>query len=203
MNGGYDDGYTACPCFWGKKPGSLVELLGKYLPEYSGISVLDAGCGEGKNAAYFAERGATVTAIDVSEKAIANAVKAWPRSLSISFKTGSIESMDLSEREWGIVVMYGLLHCLPDKMTIKNTIIKLQNATRRNGYHLLVAFNDREQDLTAHPGFFPTLATHESYLEAYSAWDILHSTDTDLHEVHPHNNIPHTHSMTRILARKH
>jgi hypothetical protein len=25
LNGGYDDGYSRCPCFWGKSAGSLVQ----------------------------------------------------------------------------------------------------------------------------------------------------------------------------------
>ena len=69
MNGGYDAGYIACPCFWGRSPGSLVRLLDKYIVDFSGMEVLDAGCGEGKNAAFLSQRGARVRAIDVSEAA--------------------------------------------------------------------------------------------------------------------------------------
>ena len=40
---------------------------------FSGLKVLDLGCGEGKNALYFAERGAQVVGIDISHVAILNA----------------------------------------------------------------------------------------------------------------------------------
>jgi hypothetical protein len=36
----------------------------------------------------------------------------------------------------------------------------------------------------------------------FRAWDMIEASDTDLHEAHPNNNIPHTHSMTRIIVRK-
>jgi hypothetical protein len=36
----------------------------------------------------------------------------------------------------------------------------------------------------------------------YRGWTLLHQSDEDLHETHPHNSIPHVHSMTRLIARK-
>ncbi len=47
--------------------GDLVES------DFSGLKVLDLGCGEGKNALYFAERGAEVVGIDISRVAIESA----------------------------------------------------------------------------------------------------------------------------------
>src|SRR5690242_8250109 len=75
--GGYDDGYDACPCFWGTKPGSLVELLVKDV-SLDGKAVLDLGSGEGKNAVYLSRLGATVEAWEISRAALKNARMAWP-----------------------------------------------------------------------------------------------------------------------------
>jgi predicted nicotinamide N-methyase len=58
IDGGYDDGYSACPCFWGSSPGSLVRALLDNNPLLAGRAVLDLGCGEGKNANAFALAGA-------------------------------------------------------------------------------------------------------------------------------------------------
>ena len=52
MSGGYDEGYIASDCFWGEEPGSLIRQLGEVLTDFAGLSVLDAGCGEGKNAVH-------------------------------------------------------------------------------------------------------------------------------------------------------
>jgi len=39
--GGYDDGYAACPCFWGLSPGSLVSAFLDRNASLAGRTVLD------------------------------------------------------------------------------------------------------------------------------------------------------------------
>ena len=83
LNGGYDEGYKACPCFWGDKPASLVaELMATH--DVADWIVLDLGCGEGKNAAALARAGARVTAIDCSEVAVENELLPGCRLLGMS-----------------------------------------------------------------------------------------------------------------------
>ena len=48
LHGGYDEGYSRCPCFWGKSPGSLVRRVISDMSSAQGRQVLDLGCGEGK-----------------------------------------------------------------------------------------------------------------------------------------------------------
>jgi hypothetical protein len=48
LTGGYDDGYSSCPCFWGQTPGSLVRDFLRQNPSLTGRTVLDLGCGEEK-----------------------------------------------------------------------------------------------------------------------------------------------------------
>jgi hypothetical protein len=40
MNGGYDDGYRNCSCFWGVDPGSFVKLLTQRL-HLIGVNYID------------------------------------------------------------------------------------------------------------------------------------------------------------------
>ena len=77
IDGGYDQGYLSCDCFWGEKPGKLVNELMLRIPDFSGMKILDVGCGEGKNAYALSSLGAEVTAIDCSEPALANGQKIW------------------------------------------------------------------------------------------------------------------------------
>ncbi len=202
MNGGYDDGYRECPCFWGVEPGSFVRLLCDYIPSFIGLTALDAGCGEGKNAAFLARTGAVVDAFDVSALAIENGRRHWVECTDIKWSVGNVCQIDLPQNHYDVVIGYGLLHCLPSVFEIQDTIDRLQNATRIAGYNVICVFNERRQELRAHPDFSPSLLPHTDYLAAYSSWEILKESDSDLTERHPHNNIEHTHSMTRILARK-
>jgi tellurite methyltransferase len=200
--GDYDSGYEACPCFWGREPGKLIKILKETKSDFSNMSVLDAGCGEGKNAIFFAKEGATVKAIDISELALKNALKAWDDTSLVQWECADIRRKDFLDKEFDLVISYGLLHCLSNEDEISKLILKLQNATKVGGIHLVCAFNDRLQDLSGHPGFYPTLLGHEKLIQYYKKWDVAFSSDEILNEVHPHNNIPHKHSLTRLIAIK-
>lgn len=202
MDGGYDVGYRTCPCFWGEEPGSLVKQLELLLGSIDGLSVLDAGCGEGKNAVYLAAKGARVDAFDISELALANARSAWPHTKQITWNIGDVRNSKFPKAQYDIVIAYGLLHCLESFDEIQSAIIKFQEATKVGGYNIVCAFNDRFQDLSAHPGFVPCLLRHNSYVDFYSNWKIIVESDSDLIESHPHNNIRHKHSMTRLITQR-
>tara|TARA_R110000851_G_scaffold206132_2_gene358189 strand:+ start:1752 stop:2372 length:621 start_codon:yes stop_codon:yes gene_type:complete len=200
FDGGYDDGYRACPCFWGKEIGSLIT---KFLEGncVKNSRILDAGCGEGKNAVALAELGANVTAIDCSEAALKNAQNAFGRN-SVQWHCSDVRNLDSAAKPFDVVVAYGLLHCMMSADEIESVVLRLQELTAVGGWNIVCAFNDREHDLSAHPGFDPCLIPHSTYLRLYDGWEVTYSSDEDLHERHPHNNIPHVHSMTRLIARK-
>lgn len=202
MNGGYDDGYRACNCFWGTTPGKLVKSLVAEVGDVTDLTVLDVGCGEGKNAAYLSKLGCRVRAIDISKHAMENARKAWGGAGNISWEVADVRDLNFGTGEYDVVVAYGLLHCMRNAVQIHEVVRKLQIATRPTGYNLICALNDRFQQLDAHPGLRPCLIGHEHYLALYSSWELIYNTDADLIESHPHNLIEHRHSLTRILARK-
>jgi 2-polyprenyl-3-methyl-5-hydroxy-6-metoxy-1,4-benzoquinol methylase len=202
-DGGYDPGYRACACFWGLQPASLVRAFLVSHPDLHGVNVLDAGCGEGKNAAALAQAGASVDAIDISPLALEHAQASWPALATVRWRLADITSPSVALGQYDLVVAYGLLHCLPSASAIHQTVRNLQAHTATNGQHIICAFNDRSQDLRAHPTFSPTLLNHKDYLAFYADWAILTATDSDLHERHPDNEIPHHHSLTRILVQNH
>jgi len=202
VNGGYDSGYLNCPCFWGRTPGRMVQRLLSHISDFEKLVILDAGCGEGKNSTVFAERQSRVRAIDISEPAIANGRREFNGNGRISWEVADIRSVELPE-QFDVVIAYGLLHCLPTEQDLCNTVLKLQAATKHTGYNVVCALNNRHQELSvAHAELRPTLLPHSTYLEFYADWELLEESDADLTEVHPHNNTTHTHSLTRLLARK-
>ncbi len=170
LDGGYDAGYRACPCFWGREPGSLVKLLARILPTLDELSVLDAGCGEGKNAAYLALRGARVRAVDVSQHAISNARSAWSEVEGISWEVGDIRTLETTQSGYEVVIAYGLLHCMRSERDIETVVENLKSSTKSGGHFVMCAFNDRSQNLSAHPGFVPCLAQHSFYTNLFSDW---------------------------------
>lgn len=199
-NGGYDDGYEAVTGFWGTTPGSLVrEYLATH--DVDGLRVLDVGAGEGKNAAVFARAGATVEALECSATAIRNGQKLFPDDPIAWTRCDAIEIV-YPKNSFDVVVSYGLTHCLPSETLARKLVTDLQAALVSGGTFILVSFNSGSHDLSAHPGFQPLLLDHAWFVAMFDGWRIDNLSDSILCETHPHNNIPHHHSLTRLTATK-
>ena len=202
LNGGYEDGYRNCSCFWGRSAGSLVRQFLSEIGTAAGLNVLDLGCGEGKNAYALASAGANVVAVDCSQSALANGQREFAH-VGIQWVLADAETFVRRSGQFDLVVMYGLLHCLPSLDVIETVVGRALEKTRPNGRHFVVAFNDGPHDLSAHPAFHPTLGAHTFYLNLYADHRILVECNEVIHETHPHNGIPHFHSLTRLVAEKH
>jgi SAM-dependent methyltransferase len=202
-SGGYQDGYRACPCFWGTEPAESVQELADLLSELPAPRVLDVGCGEGKNAFYLASQGIKVDAFDISELAISNAINAWSEVAGLRWHVADLATYPLLENSYNAIIATGSLHCLISKNSVEKAIARIKLATAPGGYNVISVFNDRAQDLSGHSGDFdPVLLPHSYYTSIYSDWTLLHALDTDLHDFHAHIRKRHFHSITRILARK-
>lgn len=66
----WEEHYTAKPQVWS---GRVNARLAEVVPRITGTRALDLGCGEGADAIWLAEHGWTVTAVDVSDTALARA----------------------------------------------------------------------------------------------------------------------------------
>ena len=201
-DGGYDIGYKKCNSFWGTTPSSLILKLNAEFKNYQNKSILDIGCGEAKNAIYFAEKGCYVDAFDISEFAIANAVKVCSNYDTINLKQADAMDIPYPENKYDVIIAYGLFHCFRDKKSVDDVTISCLKSLKINGFFIICTFNDREHDLTAHSGFNPLLLKHSDYIDYFTNNTIIFESDENLYETHPHNNIPHMHSMTRLIVRK-
>src|SRR5258708_2132421 len=141
MRGPYDVGYASCPCFWGREPGSLILELRRHVATLHGLRILDAGCGEGKNAVFLSRLGAIVRAIDSSELALANARTAWPDEKNIVWELGDVSNLSALRDQYDIVIAYGLLHCLPTETELRQMIDSFKAATVPGGFNVICAFN--------------------------------------------------------------
>lgn len=93
----------------------LLELpeMKKLLPPLSGKRILDLGCGFGKMEEYFVKNGAfDVTAVDISEKMIGEAVEKHSYS-NVRYVRKDISNLDL-EGEYDIVYSSLVFHYIKD-----------------------------------------------------------------------------------------
>jgi len=63
----YEDDYRKKEYFWGVIPSTMCLKVLELLPPENHIKIIDIGCGEGKDAVFFARCGYDVSAFDISE----------------------------------------------------------------------------------------------------------------------------------------
>ncbi|MDO8522417.1 MAG: class I SAM-dependent methyltransferase [bacterium] len=80
------------------------------------ITLLDIGCGDGRDSLYFAEKGLRVSALDFSKNGVTNL-----KSLNSNIKTyvGDIRKMPFGQNSFDIVYAHLSLHYFDDKETDK------------------------------------------------------------------------------------
>ncbi len=69
----YEAKYRQTDFYWGIRPNHLCYEIMKLRPPIKLYHVLDIGCGEGKDAVFFAKNGYAVTAFDIAESGIQKA----------------------------------------------------------------------------------------------------------------------------------
>ncbi len=107
-------------------------------------SILDAGCGTGENALFFAERGNQVTGIDFLEEPIRRArQKAAARGLSIDFMTMDALALDQLPQIFDNVIDSGLFHVFSDTDRRKY-VAGLAGSLAPGGRLYLLCFSDEE-----------------------------------------------------------
>ena len=68
MENPYDEKYDQEKYYWGIRPSDICFEVLKKMPFDRRVKLLDIGCGEGRNAVFFARNGYDVTAFDSSAK---------------------------------------------------------------------------------------------------------------------------------------
>jgi SAM-dependent methyltransferase len=106
----WDDRYGEQPALWGADANRFLVELAADLPPGT---ALDLGSGQGRNAFWLAERGHTVTGLDLSPVAVEQAASvAAGHGLDATFEAVDLTSWDPVGRTWDLVVLSYLQ--LPD-----------------------------------------------------------------------------------------
>jgi len=106
--------------------------------------VLDAGCGTGDAALFFAARGVRVTGIDFIPEAIERAkAKATERGLSVEFRVQDALTLDQSDERFASVIDSGLFHVFSDDDR-RRYLRGLATVVQPGGRLFLMCFSDAE-----------------------------------------------------------
>jgi SAM-dependent methyltransferase len=124
--------------------------IGKPQPSFVAVAdrvaspLLDAGCGTGDTALFFAARGLRVTGIDFVEEAIRRArAKAAERGLSVQFLVKDALTLDTWSERFAAATDSGLFHVFSDDAR-RQYVRGLASAIEPGGRLFLMCFSDEE-----------------------------------------------------------
>ena len=120
----------------------LVELIEKETNLNSGTSILDMACGAGRHSIAFAKRGYTVTAVDLSQRLLAEAKKnATIAGVNINFILSDVLEFD-SEQKFDLAVnLFTSIGYFKDDDENYSVIAKSYKLLNEGGYFVLDYFN--------------------------------------------------------------
>ncbi len=159
----------------GSVHGDLLSVYQTYLHHLRHASILDVGCGTGRNLLYLAQLGHHVKGIDHNETAL-NTIQdiAEKEHLSnVHTQTCDLnQPIELKSELYDLVLSTVVLQFL-NPQRIHDLLAELQETTKTGGYHFLVF--PIYSDLYPMPDFFTYLPQHEALYHLYqdSGWSIL------------------------------
>lgn len=96
-----------------------------------GKRLLEVGCGIGVDSIQLAKRGFDVTAVDLTENALAVAGQfAAHRGATVDFRLGNAERLDFADESFDAVYSFGVLHHTPD---IQRSVDEVHRVLRPGG----------------------------------------------------------------------
>lgn len=110
----YEEIYVTDEYYWGVKPTSMCYDVLRIMPPDRPLKLLDIGCGEGRNAVFFAQNGYIVSAFDITRSGIEKAKRlADGHKVEINFFNADILDYRL-ESNYDIVFCSGVLEYIPE-----------------------------------------------------------------------------------------
>ena len=181
-----------------KGPTSDVAEYYSLIPP--GSSILDVGCGEGRNAIFLAGLGHTAEGFDLSQAGVAKAQAiAAAQGLSIRFWEHDLAVFEF-EKDYDVILSHGVLH-LAEKQARDAFIRRAQAHTAPGGLHFIGIFTNR---LPAAPDMVSVTKSLFDVGELpamYRDWEILHHFEGTFRDKHP-GSPRHRHAYERVIAKK-
>ena len=165
-----------------------------------GSTVLDVGCGEGRNAIFLTKLGHYAEGFDLSEAGVAKArAIAAEQNLDVRFWAQDLTAFAFA-RDYDVILSHGVLH-LPEKAARNAFLRQAQAHTTPGGLHFIGVFTNR---LPAAPDM---RSVTNSLFEVgelpgmYGGWEIVYHDEGTFCDEHP-GGIRHEHAYEKVIARK-
>lgn len=195
----YENRYNTNEYYWGVKPNDMCYEVLKLLPPDKPLKLLDIGCGEGKDAVFFAKNGYKVSAFDITKSGIDKARKlADKHNVDINFFNADILDFRL-ESEFDVLFCSGVLHFIPLRIR-KEIFDNYKKYTSPNGINAFNVFVEKpflhrpdHDDSNRYPWHSGEL------FSLYHNW-LIESCSEIVFDCNS-GGIPHKHCMNILIAR--
>ena len=200
MQNPYENKYNQNTYYWGLKPSLICYEVLKFMPPIKSLKLLDIGCGEGRNAVFFARNGYNVTAFDLSRTGIEKTKRlAEQAGVAITTIQADINQFRLTE-EYDILFSTGVLHYIPQNLR-QDIFRNYKEFTSPKGIHVFSVFVNKPfipKAPDAEPKSQPWLSGE--LFTYYHNWEIKYCTEEVFDCMS--SNIPHKHACNRVIAQK-
>lgn len=196
----YEEAYQTQDYYWGTAPNQKCYQVLQRMPPVKPLKLLDIGCGEGKDAVFFARNGYEVTAFDVSDAGIEKTKRLADHS-GVHVNVFKADILDYRlDRHFDIVFSSGVLHYIKPELR-QEIFDNYKRFTNQKGMHILNVFVNKpfiapppEKEPNAYKWYSGELLAY------YQDWLIQESSEIvfDCSS----SGIPHKHAMTTISAQK-
>jgi len=195
----YEDDYRKKDYYWGVVPSGMCLKVLELLPPEGHIKILDIGCGEGKDAVFFARCGYDVSAFDISEAGLEK-TKRLADKANVNVRTFRASLWDYRlDEKYDILYSSGVLHYI--KPELRDEIMSNYKANVNNkgivALHVLV----KKPFITP-----PTEKENNSYLwksgQLFTYFHDWYFEDCTEYVFDCNSGgIPHRHAANRLFAR--
>ena len=196
----YDERYEHPGYYWGKTPSHSCYRVLQVLPPDRPLKLLDIGCGEGRNAVFFARNGYQVTAFDTSARGIEKTKQlAADAGVPIEAFVADINEFRLTE-SFDIFFSTGVLQYVPPEKRM-DLFTNYRKYTSSGGLNVFSVFVKKpfiqkapDAERTAYKWISGELLTY------YHEWRIEYCTEEIFDCMS--SGVLHQHAVNRIVARK-
>ena len=196
----YESRYDREEYYWGVKPSDMCFEVMKLLPPTKALTVLDIGCGEGKDAVFFAKNGYKVSAFDITRSGVDKAKRlADQHRVDVNFFKADINDFRL-ESEFDVLFCSGVLHFIPHELR-SEIFENYRSHTAVGGINAMNVFVKKP--------FIPISPDKDSrnfnwlsgeLFGCYTDW-LLHRCDEVIFDCSS-GGVPHKHCMDIMIAQK-
>jgi tellurite methyltransferase len=197
---GYDGKYSGESYYWTTRPSKTCFEVLRRLPPDRPLRLLDIGCGEGRNAIFFARNGYEVHAFDISGKGLMKTERlARQAGVAVRAFQADLNSFRLSET-FDILFSTGTLHSA-DPSVREELFDNYKAFTSEGGLNVFSVFVTKPFIAPA-PDADPNARPWRSgeLLTFYHDWEIEWCAE-EIFDCSS-SGVPHRHAVNRVIARK-